>query len=90
MTISNFAANLKINAKFETVIYFKLKMAPYGLNVISILTRFLKIATQFQNVVFYKWLVAHATVAIIFANTLDPEQDRQNVGSDLDPNHLMP
>ena len=25
---------------------------------------------------------------IIFANSLDPDQDRQNVGPDLDPNHL--
>ena len=24
----------------------------------------------------------------IFANNLDPDQDRQNVGPDLDPNHL--
>ena len=23
----------------------------------------------------------------IFANSLDPDQDRQNVGPDLDPNH---
>ena len=26
---------------------------------------------------------------IAFANSLDPDQDRQNVGPDLDPNHLM-
>ena len=25
---------------------------------------------------------------IIFANSLDPDQDQQNVGSDLDPNRL--
>ena len=25
---------------------------------------------------------------ITFANSLDPDQDRQNVGPDLDPNHL--
>ena len=25
---------------------------------------------------------------IIFANSLDPDQDRQTVGPDLDPNHL--
>ena len=25
---------------------------------------------------------------IIFANSLDPDQDRQNVGPDLDPNRL--
>ena len=25
---------------------------------------------------------------ITFANGLDPDQDRQNVGPDLDPNHL--
>ena len=27
---------------------------------------------------------------INFANSLDPDQDRQNVGSDLDPNVLHP
>ena len=27
---------------------------------------------------------------MIFASSLDPDQDRQNVGSDLDPNHLTP
>ena len=26
---------------------------------------------------------------ITFANSLNPDQDRQNVGPDLDPNHLM-
>ena len=26
---------------------------------------------------------------MIFANSLDPDQDRQNVGPDLDPNHLQ-
>ena len=25
---------------------------------------------------------------ITFANSLDPDQDQQNVGPDLDPNHL--
>ena len=25
---------------------------------------------------------------ITFANSLDPDQDRQNVGPDLDPNHM--
>ena len=25
---------------------------------------------------------------IVFANSLDPDQDQQNVGPDLDPNHL--
>ena len=25
---------------------------------------------------------------LTFANSLDPDQDRQNVGPDLDPNHL--
>ena len=27
---------------------------------------------------------------IAFANSLDPDQDRQNVGPDLDPNYLTP
>ena len=27
-------------------------------------------------------------VLITFANSLDPDPDRQNVGPDLDPNHL--
>ena len=26
---------------------------------------------------------------IAFANSLDPDQDQQNIGPDLDPNHLI-
>ena len=29
-----------------------------------------------------------SAVLITFANSLDPDQDRQNVGPDLDPNRL--
>ena len=33
-------------------------------------------------------LVATCRLLITFANSLDPDQDRQNVGPDLDPNYL--
>ena len=33
-------------------------------------------------------LAATCCLMIFFANNLDPDQDRQNVGPDLDPNRL--
>ena len=33
-------------------------------------------------------LVTFSCLLITFATSLDPDQDRQNVGPDLDPNHL--
>ena len=36
----------------------------------------------------YFFLHLHFTCLRTFANGLDPDQDRQNVGPDLDPNHF--
>ena len=45
------------------------------------------IMAQIQNVgPVYSFLARH--LLITFANSLDPDQGRQNVGSDLNPNRL--
>ena len=43
--------------------------------------------SSIKKVVLYSTL---CLLAATFANSLDPEQDRQNVGPDLDPSCLTP
>ena len=43
-----------------------------------------------QNILFQAIYIDFCRLLITFANNLDPEQDRQNVDPDLDPNGLTP
>ena len=45
------------------------------------------LAIKYQQVVLYLTLCP-LCLLITFANSLDPDQDGQNVGPDLDPNFL--
>ena len=46
--------------------------------------------SQFEGQPFNSFLTRDVTclLMITYVNSLDPDQDRQNVGPDLDPNHL--
>ena len=45
-----------------------------------------------ENLVFNSFLArldfCHLLLTVVFANSLDPDQNQQNVGPDLDPNSL--
>ena len=41
-----------------------------------------------NNIIFIKKIIYLCHLLITFANSLDPDQARQNVGPDLDPNCL--